>query len=106
MKVNEAPLLPPTVEPALKVALTKMIRELASKLNQLASGAIAGNDNTATSVPTTGTWVQGDFVKNSAPVELGGAGNKYVVQGWTRITSGSGNVLNTDWVAVRTLTGN
>jgi hypothetical protein len=60
----------------------------------------------ATSIPTTGTWNSGDYVKNTAtPSILGTAGSKYIVKGWIRLTTGSGNVLNTDWSEDRSLTG-
>ena len=85
----------------LKIALDGM----ALVINQIAKGEIIGSDSYA-SVPTSGTWKQGDQVKNSAPVEAGAAASKYVVIGWIRVTSGTANVLNTDWVAMRTLTGN
>lgn len=52
------------------------------------------------------SWVAGDFVYNVAPAELGAASSKYTILGWTRATTGSGNVLNTDWFQSRTLTGN
>lgn len=44
-------------------------------------------------MPTTGTFVQGHFVYNSDP-----AAGEYL--GWIRLTTGSGNVLNTDWKVV------
>ena len=53
-----------------------------------------------------GTWVQGDFVWNRTAVEAGTTPNKYVIIGWSRLTTGSANVLNTDWVESRVLTGN
>tara|TARA_R110000803_G_scaffold61535_1_gene121390 strand:- start:2938 stop:4836 length:1899 start_codon:yes stop_codon:yes gene_type:complete len=53
-----------------------------------------------------GSWVQGDFVWNRSTTEVGTTPNKYVVIGWSRLTSGSANVLNTDWVESRVLTGN
>ncbi len=56
-------------------------------------------------MPTTGTWVLSDEALNMAPTVVGGAGSKYIVNGWRRITSGSNNVLNTDWVEMHTLTG-
>lgn len=81
-------------------------KKVAVKVNTLASGRISAAEGTATAAPTTGTWSRGDFVRNSAPAEAGSASSKYVVMGWVRITDGSGNVLNTDWVACRVLTGN
>jgi hypothetical protein len=86
--------------------LTDLFRDTAKQVNDLTEGRVAAVTNAATSVPTTGTWFQGDFVRHSAPTEAGTAGSKYVVTGWLRLTSGSGNVLNTDWVATRSLTGN
>lgn len=42
---------------------------------------------------------QGDFVWNSAPVETGTAGAKYVVIGWSCVATNT-------WVEARVLTGN
>lgn len=86
--------------------LTDLFRLTAQQVNDLTEGRISAMTNAQTSVPTTGSWKQGDFVVNSAPAEAGTAGSKYVVTGWLRLTSGSNNVLNTDWVATRSLTGN
>jgi hypothetical protein len=49
---------------------------------------------TASVMPTTGTWVAGSFVHNSAPVLNA---NQMVILGWKRLTSGSGHVSGTDW---------
>lgn len=57
------------------------------------------------SIPASGSWKRGDFAYNVFPTVLGAASSQYVVIGWKRITTGSGNVLNTDWVEMRTLTG-
>lgn len=86
--------------------LTDLFRAHAQQVNDLTEGRISAVTNAASAVPTTGTWQQGDFVRNLAPSEAGTAGSKYVVTGWLRLTSGSNNVLNTDWVATRSLTGN
>ena len=86
--------------------LTDLFRDTARQVNDLSEGRISAVTNSASSVPTTGSWAAGDFVRNSAPAEAGSAGSKYVVTGWLRLTSGSNNVLNTDWVATRSLTGN
>lgn len=48
----------------------------------------------ATAMPTTGSWVIGDVVWNIAPTNAAGQ-----PAGWLRVTTGSGNVLNTDWRA-------
>lgn len=46
--------------------------------------------NLSGAMPTTGTFSTGDIVLEST------SGNK--ISGWKRITAGSGNVLNVDWV--------
>ena len=48
--------------------------------------------------PATGSYTPGDFVRNSAPVELGPVGARYVVEGWT--------YLSTGFVEKRYFTGN
>jgi hypothetical protein len=53
----------------------------------------------------TGAWIAGDFLMNTAPAIAGAGGSQYVVDGWIRLTNGNANVLGTDWVASRTLTG-
>lgn len=60
---------------------------------------------TALSMPASGSWTTGDYVLNRAPAVTGGGGSQYTILGWRRITTGSGNVLNTDWVEMRCLTG-
>lgn len=60
----------------------------------------------ASAMPTSGSWTTDDYVQNTAKTELGGAGSKYVIKGWIRMTTGSANVLNTDWLQDRALTGN
>lgn len=47
----------------------------------------------ATSVPTSGSWFQGVFVRNDAPAS---AANKTTI-GWARANSGANNVSGTDW---------
>ncbi len=54
------------------------------------------------SVPSTGINIVGDFVRNSNPSELGSAGSKYIIHGWTCVTAGSPGV----WIQNRSLTGN
>jgi len=55
--------------------------------------------------PNYGYWMPGDFVENNSPSILGDAGSKYTVRGWRRITKGTSNTLNADWVEDRALTG-
>jgi hypothetical protein len=59
-----------------------------------------------TSIPTTGQYAKGDLVLNSNISELGSVSSKYILLGWSRLTQGSGHVLNTDWLEARCLTGN
>lgn len=86
--------------------LSRVFREHAQKVNQIATGTAAGFDGALTAPPTSGSWAIGDFVRKSNPVEAGAATAKYVILGWCRVTNGSGNVLNTDWLEARFLTGN
>jgi hypothetical protein len=99
VKVNEQPNFAGT---NFIPAITDWARSVAKKLNSLASGAASAVDNTGTAAPTTGTWAQGDFVRNSSPSELGAVGSKYVIQGWMAVAGGTPGT----WVQVRTLTGN
>lgn len=86
--------------------ISDQFREHAQQVNLLSEGLVAGAYAARTSVPTTGTWSQGDFVRKSDLAEAGVALSQYVVIGWLRLTNGTGNVLNTDWVEARVLTGN
>lgn len=84
--------------------LTEMHRQITTQLNQLTEGQITVVHNAATAAPT-GTAVSyqvGDFVRNSAPAELGAPGAKYCVFGFLCVAAGSPGT----WVDVRTLTGN
>lgn len=56
-------------------------------------------------LPTQSTWRIGDLITNSAIAELGATPNKYVINGWVRMTNGTSNTA-TDWLQRRTLTGN
>lgn len=57
-------------------------------------------------LPAQSTWKVGDVAYLRPAPEVGTVGSKYVVDGWNRMTAGTGNVLNTDWVQRRMLTGN
>lgn len=50
----------------------------------------------ATTMPTSGTFVEGQFVWNEAPVVGGGQ----IVLGWMRLTTGSANASGVDWEPV------
>lgn len=105
MKLKEASLLPATPESAydtdLQRALVPLLRDIAIKVNQMASGRLAGFDELAAAAPTAGRWQQGDTVRNNAPAELGTAGSRYVVTGWICVAGGSPGT----WREMRTLTG-
>lgn len=77
-------------------------REVARQVNSLTEGQMVAFYNASTSAPTSGTYAVGDFIKNSAPSELGTASSKYVIFGW--ICSVAGNPGT--WLQQRFLTGN
>lgn len=70
----------------------------ALQANALAEGRLSAIYNALPSAPTTGSYAQGDFIRNSTPTELGTASSKYVVFGW--VYDGSA------WLQCRFLTGN
>ena len=74
--------------------LTELFRDAAQQVNAAADGQIVASNNARTSIPTTGTFAKGDFVRKSAPSVTGSG----IVVGWLRITDGSSHTLNTDWV--------
>lgn len=82
--------------------LQREMREHAALVNLLTDGRITGTNNATTAAPTAGPYAQGDFVRNSAPTEAGGAGSKYVVLGWVCVASGTPGTF----VQCRALTGN
>ena len=100
MKLNESPQL--GTGPLMVVTLYEQLRAIAKKVNALASGTFSAVENTATAAPTTGTWAQGDQVRNSNPVEAGVVTAKYVTVGWICTVGGTPGT----WLPMRTLTGN
>ena len=96
MKINNTPRI------ADFAGVTRELREHALGINALAEGLLTGTYNAQTAAPTTGTHAAGDQVRNSAPAEAGGVGNKYVVIGWICTVGGTPGT----WLAMRTLTGN
>lgn len=82
--------------------LQRELREHAIQVNNLTEGRITAVTNATTAAPTTGPNKQGDFVRNSAPTELGSASSKYVIFGWVCVASGTPGT----WVQCRFLTGN
>lgn len=55
-------------------------------------------DYASGAMPRSGQWQQGDFVRNTVPRPLGAPDARYLLLGWTRITSGGGAVPGRDWV--------
>jgi len=106
MRLEENPALPPNAdspyEKSLNYVLTRLLKNIAAKVNAIGDGKLAGSDLVAAAIPTTGTYAQGDFIRNSAPVEAGTAGSKYIVVGWCCTVSGSPGTL----LPCRFLTGN
>lgn len=82
--------------------LQRELREHATQINLLSEGRITGRYTATTAAPTSGAWMQGDSVDNSAPAELGVAASKYVILGWVCVVSGTPGT----WVQKRCLTGN
>lgn len=86
MKVDPYPRFPTDQAQSVR-KLTDLHRELALQLNLLSEGTQGASHAARSSVPTTGTYATGDFVLNSAPASLGGAGSVYIIHGW-RCTAG------------------
>lgn len=97
MKLNTTPRVGVT-DPVLQ----RELREHATQVNLLAEGRLVAAHNASTAAPTGGTYQVGDYVRNSAPAELGSAGSKYVIEGWLCVASGTPGT----WVQKRFLTGN
>lgn len=97
MKTNTTPRVG-TSDPVLQ----RELREHATQINLLSEGRIAGFYTALTAAPTSGSWMQGDSIRNSAPTELGVATAKYIIWGWTCVVSGTPGT----WVQNRFLTGN
>jgi hypothetical protein len=55
-----------------------------------------------TAAPSGGYHRQGDYCHNTAPVEAGTTGSKYIIKGWICVTSGTSGT----WLQERILTGN
>lgn len=88
MRVNTDARLPQADDMrALKNRLYELHRDVATQLNAISEGSLQGASNAATAAPTSGAYAVGDFVRNSAPAELGTAGAKYLVLGWMCVTA-------------------
>jgi len=105
MKLEQNPNIPGDAD-GMRRRVSDLLKRTNEKVNALVEGRASALYAAQSSVPTTGTWAVGDYVHNSAPVQAGATPNKYIIHGWKRLTSGSGNVLNTDWFEDRRFTGN
>ncbi len=106
MSLQQEPNLPQNPDTAytraLNYSLKELFRSIARQVNALSAGRINGTDNASASVPTTGMYAVGDFVRNSAPTELGSASSRYVILGWVCTVSGTPGTF----LQCRVLTGN
>ncbi len=102
MRLQDNPYYPDRDLPSLVRQLDTIYRQIATQVNALSEGRIAGAYAADTAAPTAGPHVQGDTVRNLAPVEAGTAGSMYVVLGWVCVASGTPGT----WVETRALTGN
>lgn len=82
-------------------SIAALLRDMGTEINKHTENRIGGS-SAASGAPTTGRYQQGDFVRNSAPSELGTAGSKYVIFGWICVGSGEPGT----WLQMRMLTGN
>jgi len=96
MKLNATPRI------AQDAIMERELREHAKLVNFITDGRIAGTNNATTAAPLSGLYAQGDFVRNSAPAELGSVSSKYVILGWVCTVSGEPGT----WLECRVLTGN
>jgi len=99
MKLALANTMPPQYKHA---EMERSMRQIEQQVNSLAEGRIAARHFTSTTVPTTGTFAQGDIIWKSNPTEAGAAAAKYVIIGWICTVAGSPGTL----LEMRTLTGN
>ena len=106
MKLIENPQLPRNPDTSyareLNFALQQILRTIAQKVNLIGDGRLAGSDFVASTIPTTGQFARGDFIRNSAPVEACVPTAKYIVAGWICEVGGSPGTLR----ECRYLTGN
>ena len=93
-----------STDPRLPAQGNDFLQRLVIRINELfRSQAVEINKVTqyATTAPTTGSHAKSEFVWNSAPSESGSAGSKYVILGWSCVTSGTPGT----WKECRCLTG-
>lgn len=101
MRLQDNPALPAEL-PSLVRQLDTLHRAIAQQVNQLSEGTAVAFYNASTAAPTAGSYNVGDFIRNSAPAELGAPGSKYIIHGWQCTVAGSPGT----WLQCRFLTGN
>lgn len=106
--MSKAPILPrgdnfqpESYEQRMRFNLERELQTLKGRVRLLYEQRVSGV-YAATAPPTGGQWVQGDMVRNSAPVEAGVVLAKYVIVGWICVATGTPGT----WLQMRTLTGN
>lgn len=87
------------------VAISNYLKLVRTQVNGMTDGSISAATSASSGPPpvsSTTLYAQGDFIRNSAPSEIGTAGAKYVIIGWLCTAAGKPGT----WVACRTITGN
>ena len=82
-------------------SLNRELMEHATLVNALSDGRIAAT-TARNAPPTLGSYMRGDFVRNSEPMEAGTPGSRYVIAGWICVASGDPGTF----VPARFMTGN
>lgn len=101
MKLDLYPRFP--AEPSqMERKLTDLFRAVNNQVNKLTEGTVSAVHSASTAAPTTGSYSQGDFVRNSTTAEAGTAGSKFVTLGWVCTVSGTPGTF----LPCRVLTGN
>ena len=81
----------------------EIIRILEDVINRAFEGRIYQHySSTAAPTGSTVSWQVGDMVWNSNPIELGTAGDAYLIMGWKCVSAGAPGT----WHEMRVLTGN
>ena len=96
MKLNRTP------RKAADADTESWYRQIAQQVNALSECRMVAFYGALTAAPTSGDWLQGDFIPNSNPTELGSPSSKYIIHGFRCVASGTPGT----WVQCRFLTGN
>jgi hypothetical protein len=92
------------VPPDAPLWLYRQLENIAEQVNGLAVGSVYSTYNAYTAAPTTGTYAQGDFVKNSAPSGATPTYGWICTAGgtpgtWVALSVGAGGGANLSWTA-------